>query len=128
MLVIEARLVCFATPFILLSRSLESSELLVPVRLERVGDEPARRVDLHVALLGKVYFVLRAVDLHSTQPIGFVQALPDLVLHRHAQLERHRLHEIHEPIADRSIDRFPVEKLTGWLAVRHGADVASVGG
>ena len=62
------------------------AQLVIPLRLERLGNEAIRGVDLHVTMPRLVGLVLRTFDLTVPQPVFFIEASGDLLLDRECQL------------------------------------------
>jgi hypothetical protein len=82
----------------------QGTQFRVPVSLERVGDEPIHRVDLHVAVPRLVGLVLRTLDLAVPQAISLVDPSRDLFLHGKRELQGHRRDRLDEQLAHGGID------------------------
>lgn len=69
---------------------LEGAEGVVPVGLERVGDEPVVGVDGEVAAAGELGALAGALDVALSEPVGLVGARFELGLDAERDLERER--------------------------------------
>jgi hypothetical protein len=57
---------------ILLLGCLHCSQLIIPVGLERISDQPVRRVHVKIASLGQVSFVLCSLDCFLAESVHLI--------------------------------------------------------
>ena len=70
----------------------EGPELVVPVGLERIGDQAVGGIDMPIALARELGLVLGPVDLEAAQAIGLVEPCLDLLLDGEGDVEGQRGH------------------------------------
>ena len=83
---------------------LQRAERVVPVGLERVGDEPVVGVDGEVAAAGEFGALAGALDVGAAELVGFVGAGFELGLNVERDLERERGDGVEQQLADRLVD------------------------
>lgn len=65
-----------------------------PGRLERVGDEPVVRVNLHEPPASELGLVAGSLHLLEAEPVRLIDPRLELLLHRQRDIERHRRHRL----------------------------------
>ena len=77
---------------------------MVPVGLERVGDEPVLGVDGEVSSTGEFGALTGALDVAFAELVGLGRARFELGLDGERDLERERCDGVEQQLADRLID------------------------
>jgi hypothetical protein len=82
MVIAEAKTIVLALPFILGLRIAERTELLVPVGLQRIGDQAIGGIDVKIAAPREIGLIMRLFDLLLAQVVYLIDALLKLLLNR----------------------------------------------
>ena len=96
---------------VLVLGGLEGAEGVVPVGLERVGDEPVVGIDGEVAAAGELGPLAGALDVAAAESVGFVGARFQLGLDGERDLERERGDRVEQQLADRGVDAVAGDRL-----------------
>lgn len=84
----------------------------VPVRLQRVRYQAVVGIDLEETALRQICFVARPLYVLASQPIRFLVAAREFLLHRQRDFDCQRRHPLDHYFADGSIERTAVHGLT----------------
>jgi hypothetical protein len=80
-----------------------------------VGNHTVVGIDFHVTTSRELRVVACALDCLTTHVIGFARARFEFLLHGERDLKRDRRDGLHEQLADRVVERAPVDLLTDRL-------------
>jgi hypothetical protein len=94
----------------------QSSQLLVPIGFERVGDEPVLGVDHHESLARQLRLVFDRLHVPGPQPVGLQHPLLELPAHLQRQLDRGGRDDLADERTHGCVDRRAGSRLTGRIA------------
>jgi len=104
----------------------ESGELLIPLLLERIGDQPMFGPDEHELALGELGFFTSALDLRALQAIDLGLAPAGLIEYLQRYIERRRRHGLEHDLAHGLIEAGAGDDLTRWRGGRDAPSAADV--
>jgi len=104
----------------------ESGELLIPLLLERIGDQPMFGPDEHELTLGELGFFTSALDLRALQAIDLGLAPAELIEYLQRYIERRRRHGLEHDLAHGLIEAGAGDDLTRWRGGRDAPSAADV--
>src|SRR3954470_23285686 len=90
----------------------QRTELVVPVRLERVRDQAIRGIDVKITALCQVGFISRPFDLFLAEMVHFLDSRLKLLLHRERDFQRQRSNAFYQQSAHRIVDVVSDDSLT----------------
>ena len=93
----------------------KDSQLVVPVGLERIGNQSIRGVHLHISATSEIDFILCPLDLLAAQAIDIFVALLNLLPNGKRHLDGHGGHGLDHKLADGRIDAGAWNDLTCGL-------------
>src|SRR5258708_7210471 len=92
--------IIFALLLILLLGGIECAQFIVPVRLERIGYQPIRRIDVKVASLSEFGLIPGALNLLLAQTIHLIQSGLHLLLDGERDFQRQGSDCVAEKLTD----------------------------
>ena len=95
------------------------SQALVPVRLERIGDQPVVGIDFEVTSTRELGLIAGAFKLGTSQSFGGLDSPRDFFLHGERNLQCRGCHRIEQQCADGSIDFTSTDRLSGLVGSSH---------
>ena len=87
----------------------KDSQLVVPVGLERIGNQSIGGVHLHISATSEIDFILCPLDLLAAQAIDIFVALLNLLPNGKRHLDGHGGHGLDHKLADGRIGRWRLE-------------------
>ena len=89
-----------------------SAQPLIPVRFQCIGHQAIIGIDLEEAALGKIRFVARTLYVLSSQPVRFLVAVREFLLHSERDFVGQRRHCRDDDVADCRVECAAIHRLT----------------
>jgi len=90
---------------------------LIPIRFQRIGDQSILRIHAHISALRQFSFVPGAFDVLLTEAIRFLKPRLQFLLHCQSNLQRDRIDQFQQQVADHAIHLGAGNTLTGRFGV-----------
>src|SRR5690606_15785915 len=104
----------------------EGAQCLVPLGLQRIGNESVVRVALHEAAAREIRLVARPLDFLLAQPVTLFRATLDLLLDGQSDFERDRCDRLNEQCTDGLVQRGAMNFLALRLTVLDTATLTNI--
>src|SRR6516165_11265612 len=107
----DRSLILFVLLLVLLLGGIQGPKFVVPLRFQRIGYQPVRRVDVQVASLRQVSFIAGSLHLLFTQTVHLLPAGLHLLLDGECDFQRQGSDGVDEKLADGLVQLLPEDML-----------------